>query len=92
LNQTAARFMTQELYQNQCIPWTSADIFRGRGNVQVLFILYRLLTMACKWKFTKCFTLSTASVCAGWNSILNRLSEMFSTLRLSEMLFFSQTT
>jgi len=28
-------------------------------------------------------------VCAGLTSILNRLSETFSTLRLAEMLFFS---
>jgi len=89
LNQTAPRFMTQELDQNQCIPWTSAEIFPGWGNVQTLLILNRLLTMPWKWTFTKRFTLSTTLVCAGWTSILNRLSEKGSTIRLSEMLFFS---
>ena len=70
-------------------PWTSAEIFPGWGNVRIFLILYRLLTMPCKWTFTKRFTLSTTLVCAGWTSILNRLSKMFSTLRLSEMITFS---
>jgi len=48
LNQTAPRFMTQELDRNQCIPWTSAEIFPGWGIAQILLILYRLLTMQCK--------------------------------------------
>jgi len=89
LNQTPPPFMTQDLDQNQCIPWTSAEIFPGWGDVQISLILYRLLTMPCKWKFTKRFTLSTTLVCAGLTSLLNRLSAMFSTLRLSEMLLFS---
>jgi len=62
--------------------------FSRVGQRQVLLILYRLLMMQCKWSFTKRFTLSNALVCAGWTSILNRLSETFSTLLLSEMLFF----
>jgi len=33
LNQTAPRFMTQELDRNQCIPWTSTEIFPGWSNV-----------------------------------------------------------
>jgi len=51
--------MTQELDRNQCISLTSAEIFPGGGNVQILLILYRLLTMQCKWTFRKSFTLST---------------------------------
>jgi len=70
-------------------PLTSAEMFPGWGKVQILLIRYRLLTMPCKWTFTKRFTLSTPCVCAGWTSILNLLSEIFSTLRLSQMLFFS---
>ena len=67
-------------------PRASAEIFHG-GNVEVLLVLFRLLTMQCKWTFTKLFTLSIPLVCAGWTSILNLLSEMFSTLRLSGMPF-----
>jgi len=29
LNQTAPRFMTHELDQKQCFPWTSAELFPG---------------------------------------------------------------
>ena len=58
-------------------PWTSAEIFPGWGSVEILLILYRLLTMQCKWTFTKCFSLFTSLICAGWTSILNRLSETF---------------
>jgi len=48
LNQTTPRFMTQEIDWNQCIPWTSAQIFSGWGNVQILLIVYRFLTIQCK--------------------------------------------
>ena len=61
--------------------------FQGGGNIEILLIFYWLLTMQCKWTFTKRFTLSTPLVCTGWTSILNLLSEMFFTLRLSEMVF-----
>ena len=57
------------------------------GNVDILLILFRLLTIQCKCTFTKRFTLSTPLVYTSWTSILNLLSEMFSTLRLSGMLF-----
>jgi len=30
---------------------------RGGVNVKILLILFRLLTMQCKWTFTKRFTL-----------------------------------
>jgi len=40
-------------------PRTSVEIVPGRGNVEILLILFRLLTMHCKWIFTKRFTLST---------------------------------
>ena len=33
--------------------------FQGGGNVDVLLILFRLLTMQCNWTFIKHFTLST---------------------------------
>jgi len=33
--------------------------FQEGGNVEILLILFRLLTMQCKWTFTKRFTLST---------------------------------
>ena len=38
--------------------WASAVIFPG-GNVDILLILFRLLTMQCKRTFTKRFTLSS---------------------------------
>jgi len=76
LNQTAPRFMTQEFDRDQCIHGRRQKFFQGGGNVQILLrsILCRLLTIQCKWTFTKRFTLSTPLVCAGWTSILNRLS------------------
>jgi len=61
--------------------------FSRGGNAEILLILFRLLTMQCKWTFTKRFTRSAPLVCAGWTSILNLLSELFSALPLSEMLF-----
>jgi len=75
LNQTAPRFMTQELDRSQCIHWRPQKYFQGGGNVEIFLIIYRLLTMPSrKWTFTKRFILSTRFVCAGWTSILNRLS------------------
>jgi len=32
---------------------------RGRGNVIILLSFFRLLTLQCKWTFTKRFTVST---------------------------------
>ena len=34
-------------------------IFSRGDNVGILLILFRLLTIQCRWMFTKCFTLST---------------------------------
>ena len=61
--------------------------FSRRGNVEILLILFRLLTIPCKWTSTKRLILSTPLDCDGWTSILNLVPEMFSTLRLSIMLF-----
>jgi len=38
--------------------WASAEIFPG-GNFDILLILFRLLTMHCKWTFIKRCTFST---------------------------------
>ena len=67
--------------------WASAGIFPGGENVENLLMLFRLLTMQCKSTFTKRIALSNPLVCAGCTSILNLLSKMFSTLRLSEIHF-----
>ena len=40
-------------------------IFHRGGNVENLLMLFRLLTMQCKWTFTKRFTLSIPLGCAG---------------------------
>jgi len=40
----------------------STVIFPGEGNVDILLILFRLLTMQCKRTFTKRFTLSTQKI------------------------------
>jgi len=55
LNQTAPRFLTHELDQNQCIHGRTQEFFPG-GKSRNLF---RLPTMSCKWTFTKRYTLST---------------------------------
>jgi len=39
------------------LTWVSAEIFPG-VKVGILLILFRLLTMQCKWTFTKHFILS----------------------------------
>jgi len=57
LNQTAPRFMTQELDRNQCMHERLQKFFQWRQR-RNLVILFRLLTMQSKWTFTKCFTLS----------------------------------
>jgi len=84
LNQTAPRFMTQELDRNQCIQ-VCRRFFRGK--LRNLAYLFQVADDAMQKTFTKRFTLSTPLVCAGWTSILNLLFQMFSTFRLSEMLF-----
>ena len=86
LNRTAPRFITQELDRNQCKHERPQKFFQGE-YVDILLILFRLLTMQCKWTFTKRFTLSTPLVCTVWNWILNLLSKMFSSLGLSGMVF-----
>jgi len=35
--------------------------FQVGGNVNILLIFFRLLTLQCKWTFTKLFTVSTLS-------------------------------
>jgi len=35
------------------------NFFQVGGNVDTLFIIFRLLTFQCKWTFTKRFTVST---------------------------------
>ena len=40
-------------------PWASAEIFPWGCNVNVLLIIFRLLTLQCKRMFTKRFTVST---------------------------------
>jgi len=62
--------------------WACTETFPG-GTMSILLIFFWLLTMQCKWTFTKRFTLSTSLVCAGWTSVLNLLSEMLSTLQPS---------
>jgi len=39
--------------------WASAEIFPGRSKSTFLLILFRLLTMQCKWTLTKLFDLPT---------------------------------
>jgi len=67
--------------------WESAEIFPGgqRRNFALSFSGY--WRCIASGRSQKRFTLSNPVVCAGWTSILNRLSEMFYTLRLSGMLF-----
>ena len=36
---------------------------RSVGNVEILLVLFRLLTVQCEWTFTTHFTLSTPLVC-----------------------------
>jgi len=59
LNQIAPRFMTQALSRNQCSHGLPQKFFQRGGNVEILLILFSLLTMQRKWRFTKRFTLST---------------------------------
>ena len=51
--------LTWKILWRNPLPWASADILPGGGNIDILLFLSRLLTMRCKWTFTKRFTLST---------------------------------
>ena len=73
-------------YKNVKEAWASAEIFPG-GQHQNFAYPFQIADDAMQMAFTKRFNLSTPLVCIGWTSILNFLSEMFSTLRLSETLF-----
>jgi len=33
--------------------WGSAEIFPGKGKVDILLIFFRLLAMQCRWAYTK---------------------------------------
>jgi len=80
LNQTAPRFMTSKSVH----PWESAEFFPGeqRRNFSHPF----QVDDAMQTEIHKTLYSFYPLVCAGWTSILNLLSEMFSTLLLSEML------
>jgi len=41
------------------LPWASAEMFPGWGNLNILLILFMLLTMQCKCTFIKRFILSS---------------------------------
>jgi len=70
-------------------PWAYTEIFPRGRNVQILLNPFQVADDKCKWTFTnsKRFTHSTPLVCDGCISIVSLLYEIFSTLRLSEMLF-----
>ena len=53
--------MTEELDRNHCIHGRPQKICQDRDNVEILLILFRLLTMQCKWTFTNRFTQSRIS-------------------------------
>jgi len=67
LSAKTEQFITAKISDNELkqrsrkysLAWASAEIFAGRGKVKKLRILFRLLTMQCKWTFTKLFSLST---------------------------------
>jgi len=63
LKQTAPLFLPQELDQISASMGVRINFSRGMGNVEILLILFRLLTMQCQWTFIKRFTLSTPLVC-----------------------------
>jgi len=58
---------TIQTYMNELSghAWASAENFPGEDNVEIFLIDVRLLTVQCKWTFTKRFTLSSPLVCAG---------------------------
>jgi len=58
-------YLTSEyVFENFGEARASAEIFPG-SIVENLLIFFRLLTMQCKWTFTKRFTISTPLVCVG---------------------------
>ena len=44
--------------KEQSQAWAPSEFFPGGGKVDILLILFRLLSMQCTWTFTKRFTLS----------------------------------
>jgi len=58
--------------------WASAEIFPGGGKVDILLILFRFLTMQCKWTYTKRFTLSAPQ--RKWPMLWQRLQTVFPLL------------
>jgi len=50
----------------------SAEIFPGGGNVDILLIFFRLLTMQCKWTFTKHITLSAQKEFAPFHGLVKK--------------------
>jgi len=78
--------MTQELDRNQCIHGRPQKLFQG-GKRQNFAYPFQVADDAMQMDVHKTLYLSNPLVCAGRTSILNLLSEMFSALRLSEMLF-----
>ena len=81
LNQTEPRFMTSKSVH----PWASAEIFpeEQRRNFVHPFQVDDAMQMEIRKTLYTFYPL----VCAGWTSNLNLLSEFFSTLLLSEMLY-----
>jgi len=77
MNQTTPRFVTQKFNRYQYIHGRPQKFFQDGVNVEILLILYRLLTMQRKWMFAKRFPLSPPLVCAGWTSILNLFLKWF---------------
>ena len=67
-------------------PWTSAEIFPGWGQRRNIAYTFQVADDAMQVDVHKTLYPSTPLVFAGWTSVLNLLSEMFFTLRLSEML------
>jgi len=87
LNQTAPRFMTQELDRNHCIHGCPQKSFHG-GQLRNFAYPFQVADDAVHEDFYKTlYSFYPISLCCGWTSILNFLSVMFSTLRLSTMLF-----
>ena len=57
---TAQQSQTRSLlFATEFWTWATAEIFPRGGNVNILLLLARLLTMQCECMFTKRFTIST---------------------------------
>jgi len=78
----------QRMRSKSMYPWASAEIFPRRANVEILLILFRLLTMQCVNGRSQ----NALPLLPHWSVLVesqfNLSSQMFSTLRLSEILFF----